>query len=374
MYKINVIAVEVYSIIDGWDYPDSLIINTHAIDVLKKFQDRGGKVILWTYKMSETDLDNVIKHLKDHYDFVPICVNAESEENNKIYPKVYADLYIDDHSSVLQEVDWYKIDRWINLKKDDKVEPDWNKIKDIRLICTDFTDEVELFECFGYDILVSVTGDSLSLRDSIVLFRRTMPLGSVSYGVLEYGYGSCTTFDSLGECETSLQVEQYMTELMDNITWFYTEEDLINYINTHDWGENDIEMKVLEEFTEKVYNVFGREYKLPMNIRREITNILKSKIDSNEIDPISSRIVIFGPKKLEEELSVYFFDFIDDEFGYHDIATYFLYEGKLLGMDIGIILSDEYQYTDKYTIKVYNRGNNKKCIKEFTADFIINRD
>lgn len=57
---------------------------------------------------------------------------------------------------------------------------------------------------------------------------------SSKYGLLVFGYGSCSGCDSLQGCSTTEEVVGLREQLFDQITW-KSKGDLLEYLNTHDW-------------------------------------------------------------------------------------------------------------------------------------------
>lgn len=66
---------------------------------------------------------------------------------------------------------------------------------------------------YGYDIIIKVDDGSYQ-GDSFILYRH----GSL-YGVLVFGWGSCSGCDALQACETCDEVEQLRVQLHDKIKW-----------------------------------------------------------------------------------------------------------------------------------------------------------
>lgn len=73
----------------------------YAIECCKILQERDNEVILWTCRTAE-QLEMVLDFLKLK-GFVPAIVNDDSNKMKELFPvgrprKVYADIYIDDHT------------------------------------------------------------------------------------------------------------------------------------------------------------------------------------------------------------------------------------------------------------------------------------
>ena len=101
--------------------------NQKALAILKEFQARGGKVILWTCR-DGVHLDHAVKALQKQAKFTPDCVNSDIEEISNLFgskkkgKKIYADLYIDDHNSIDKSVNWDEIHDWLQKKKPTKAD------------------------------------------------------------------------------------------------------------------------------------------------------------------------------------------------------------------------------------------------------------
>ncbi len=70
-----------------------------AFETLKKFQNEGHRLILWTYR-SGTKLDEAVKFCESH-DIYFYSINSsfpEEEYQNNISRKIHADLFIDDRN------------------------------------------------------------------------------------------------------------------------------------------------------------------------------------------------------------------------------------------------------------------------------------
>lgn len=78
--------------------------------------------------------------------------------------------------------------------------------------------------------------DSEYQGDSRILFRKWDSLHYVEcYGILFFGWGSCSGCDSLQACSTYEEIEKLRVELEQNVTWFKSKKEAVNYFKTHDW-------------------------------------------------------------------------------------------------------------------------------------------
>lgn len=56
------------------------------------------------------------------------------------------------------------------------------------------------------------------------------------WGILEFGWGSCSGCDALQACYTVADYEELRSELYEGITWFNTLPALRKFVRDHDWG------------------------------------------------------------------------------------------------------------------------------------------
>lgn len=81
-------------------YPEIGKLIPFALESLRKLQDQGDIVILWTCRTGE-ELKAALEFLKVN-NFIPDIINDHSQQMKELYPdskpkKIYADIYIDDH-------------------------------------------------------------------------------------------------------------------------------------------------------------------------------------------------------------------------------------------------------------------------------------
>lgn len=111
-----VIAVDFDGTIVKHKYPEIGKEIPFAIGCLRLLQQKGHKIILWTYR-SGTELDKAIEFCEERgLYFNAVNNNYENEEFDNSYSrKIYADIYIDDRS-LMGIPDWEKIYELINQK------------------------------------------------------------------------------------------------------------------------------------------------------------------------------------------------------------------------------------------------------------------
>lgn len=91
-------------------------------------------------------------------------------------------------------------------------------------------DYTPLLNSMGYDVLVKVDDDAYQ-GDSRVLFRDTL-----RYGILIFGWGSCSGCDALQACNSMKEIDDLRTDLNRQIRWFDFKCECLEYINKHDWA------------------------------------------------------------------------------------------------------------------------------------------
>ena len=123
-YVIKIVAVDFDDTLSTghWD-PDvnkcTYEFNKTAIEILRQFQSRGGKVIIWTCRTGDHRV-HAIQALRMRGGFTPDFVNMDTREiedqfgtHGRECQKVYADLYIDDRNTIDRQVDWEQVREWL---------------------------------------------------------------------------------------------------------------------------------------------------------------------------------------------------------------------------------------------------------------------
>lgn len=111
-----IIAVDFDGTIVRHKYPAIGKEIPYAVKTLKLLQEKGHKVILWTYR-SGKELEKAIDFCnKRGLEFYAINNNyADEEYNNSYSRKIYADIYIDDRN-ILGIPKWEKLYNLLNEK------------------------------------------------------------------------------------------------------------------------------------------------------------------------------------------------------------------------------------------------------------------
>jgi hydroxymethylpyrimidine pyrophosphatase-like HAD family hydrolase len=120
-----IIAVDFDGTIVKHKYPEIGKEIPYAIETLKLFQEKGHKLILWTYR-SGKELEKAVEFCeKRGLKFHAVNNNFEGEEFDNTYSrKILADIYIDDRN-ILGIPEWEKIYKIIteNQEKQKKNSP-----------------------------------------------------------------------------------------------------------------------------------------------------------------------------------------------------------------------------------------------------------
>lgn len=95
--------------------------------------------------------------------------------------------------------------------------------------CPSFCDYSPLLTSFGYEILLKVD-DTGYQGDSRLLFK-----DGERIGLLIFGWGSCSGCDTLKACDTLQEVDKLRTDLHNEIKWFGSKAEALEYFTKHDW-------------------------------------------------------------------------------------------------------------------------------------------
>lgn len=103
-------------------------------------------------------------------------------------------------------------------------------MKDIREVYPELTGDYQpLLLSLGFSILLQVDDDDYQ-GDSYLLLQ----VGP-KFGILIFGWGSCSGCDALQGCNSYEEVETLRQELFAKIRWFADGILCLEYVNTHDW-------------------------------------------------------------------------------------------------------------------------------------------
>ena len=86
-----------------------------------------------------------------------------------------------------------------------------------------------MLESMGYEIKVQVD-DCDYQGDSRLLLK-----DGERYGILIFGWGSCSGCDALQACESIEEVGELRDELNDDIRWFNSKQEAVQFFKEHDW-------------------------------------------------------------------------------------------------------------------------------------------
>jgi len=87
-------------------YPEVGVPKPWAREVLARLKRHGHTIIIWTCRYLPDDLEKMMTFLRD-YEVPHDYVNQNDPKNPfQPWPKVYADVYIDDHAVIDVTSDW----------------------------------------------------------------------------------------------------------------------------------------------------------------------------------------------------------------------------------------------------------------------------
>ncbi len=90
-----------------------------------------------------------------------------------------------------------------------------------------------MVEAFGRRVLVAVDVDDYQGDSYRLIADGDEP--DQRYGVLIFGWGSCSGCDALQGCESVEDLQELADHLYDSIKWFSHKEALREYVEKHDW-------------------------------------------------------------------------------------------------------------------------------------------
>jgi hypothetical protein len=94
------------------------------------------------------------------------------------------------------------------------------------------SDYAPLLESMGYGILLRVDDEGYQ-GDSRLILR-----DGPRYGVLIFGWGSCSGCDALQACQSMREIEELREKLNSDIKWFETRAETLSYFKTHRWEDD----------------------------------------------------------------------------------------------------------------------------------------
>lgn len=94
------------------------------------------------------------------------------------------------------------------------------------------TDYMPIIRSFG-GVLIEIADDGYH-GDSYILYTKHGPTSQL-YGILVFGWGSCSGCDALQACDTWEDVAELYNQLESQIKWF-TESEARAYVKNKDWS------------------------------------------------------------------------------------------------------------------------------------------
>lgn len=105
-------------------------------------------------------------------------------------------------------------------------------MKNIQEVYPDFeyceSDYTPMLDSFGYEKLLQVDDDDYQ-GDSRILYRN-----GEQYGLLIFGWGSCSGCDALQDCNSLEEIDTLRLSLHESIVW-RTAQEMRDYLEQHDW-------------------------------------------------------------------------------------------------------------------------------------------
>jgi hypothetical protein len=118
----------------------------------------------------------------------------------------------------------------------------------------------ELVDSMEYEVLVEVS-DSDYQGDSRYLLR-----DGIRYGILVFGWGSCSGCDALEACDTRAEVVELRDGLHEDIRWFDTETSIVEWLCSPDRdGEYSIHVAEGGQFLREAMTHLGADLALLQN-------------------------------------------------------------------------------------------------------------
>jgi hypothetical protein len=90
-----------------------------------------------------------------------------------------------------------------------------------------------IVDVFGQRVLVAVDDDDYQGSSYRLIADGDEP--DQRYGLLIFGWGSCSGCDALQACESVQDLQELADSLQDSILWFPNKEALREYMEKHDW-------------------------------------------------------------------------------------------------------------------------------------------
>lgn len=89
-----------------------------------------------------------------------------------------------------------------------------------------------ILNSFGH-IIIQIDDQKHSGDSRILYLDESYSLNK--YGILVFGWGSCSGCDALQSCESFEEIDSLIVELNNKILWFDSKSLALNYFLSHDW-------------------------------------------------------------------------------------------------------------------------------------------
>lgn len=97
----------------------------------------------------------------------------------------------------------------------------------------ELTDYDSMANAFAKRTIIEV--DDLDWQGDSYRLLADGPEPGQRYGIMIFGWGSCSGCDALRACQTAEDVQELCDMLQDEIVWFNDKDALRAYVQVHDW-------------------------------------------------------------------------------------------------------------------------------------------
>jgi len=121
--------------------------------------------------------------------------------------------------------------------------------------------EFECYDCVDvYQPILNELGEIVVQIDEDAYQGSTLVLykGGNTFGYLCFGWGSCSVCDALRACKSYEDIQALMDRLYDDIRWFDSTKEAIQFILHHDWEGTYLDEKVYEPFISASLRALGQ--------------------------------------------------------------------------------------------------------------------
>jgi len=123
-----------------------------------------------------------------------------------------------------------------------------------------------LISSMEYDVLLETHDDDYQGDSRYLLYDKEK-----GYGYLIFGWGSCSGCDALQACDNKQEVEALRDNLVSEIHWEDTKEELLNWVLKRDWDfQHEWHNEKTKEFLKFGIKILGaNDYQVAQFLRGE---------------------------------------------------------------------------------------------------------